>query len=33
MFGRIVAIGTDVLTSGSRSTGSILIESMTVAGN
>ena len=33
MLGRIVAIGADVLTSGSRGTGSILIESMTVAGN
>lgn len=33
MYGRIVAVGTDVLTSGSRGTGSILIESMTVAGN
>ncbi len=33
MLGRIVAVGTDLLTSGSRSTGSILIESMTVAGN
>ena len=33
MFARIVAVGSDVLTSGSRSTGSILIESMTVAGN
>ncbi len=33
MFDRIVAIGSDVLTSGSRATGSILIESMTVAGN
>ena len=33
MFGRIVAVGTDVLTSGSRGTGSILIDSMTVAGN
>ena len=33
MFDRIVGIGTDVLTSGSRRTGSILIESMTVAGN
>lgn len=33
MLSRIVAIGTDVLTSGSRATGSILIESMTVAGN
>lgn len=33
MYRRIVAVGTDVLTSGSRATGSILIESMTVAGN
>ena len=33
MLGHIVAVGTDLLTSGSRSTGSILVESMTVAGN
>jgi PmbA protein len=33
MFARIVAVGTDVLSSGSRAVGSILIESMTVAGN
>ncbi len=33
MFSRIVAVGADVLTSGSRATGSILIESMTVAGS
>lgn len=33
MLGNIVAVGSDVLTSGSRGTGSILIESMTVAGN
>ena len=33
MFDRIVAVGTDLLTGGSRSTGSLLIESMTVAGN
>ena len=33
MLGNIVAVGTDVLSSGSRGTGSILIESMTVAGN
>ena len=32
MFGRIVAVGNDVL-SGSKRTGSILIEAMTVAGN
>ncbi|MGI9026732.1 MAG: TldD/PmbA family protein [Burkholderiaceae bacterium] len=32
MFGRIVAVGTDVLN-GSKRTGSILIEAMTVAGN
>ena len=32
MFGRIVAVGSDVLE-GSKRTGSILIESMTVAGN
>jgi PmbA protein len=33
MFRRIVAIGRDVLVRGSRSTGSILVERMTVAGN
>ncbi len=33
MYDRIVGVGTDVLTSGSRGTGSILIEAMTVAGN
>jgi len=33
MFDRIAAIGTDVPTSGSRATGSILIESMMVAGS
>jgi PmbA protein len=33
MFANIAAVGTDLLTSGSRSTGSILIESMIVAGN
>ncbi len=33
MLANIVAVGTDVLSSGSRSTGSILIESMTVAGS
>lgn len=32
MYARIVAIGSDVLSSGSRVTGSILVESMTVAG-
>ena len=32
MYARIVAVGSDVLTSGSRRVGSILIESMTVAG-
>jgi PmbA protein len=33
MFGQIVGIGTDTLVRGTRQTGSILIESMTVAGN
>ncbi len=33
MFDRIVAVGTDVLTGTSKRTGSILIESMTVAGH
>jgi PmbA protein len=33
MFRRIVAIGGDVLTRGSRTCGSILIEGMTIAGN
>jgi PmbA protein len=33
MFRSIVAVGKDVLTRGSRTTGSILIERMTVAGN
>jgi len=33
MFRAIVAIGADALTRGSRTTGSILIEEMTIAGN
>jgi len=33
MFEQIVAIGTDTVTRGTRQTGSILIENMTVAGN
>ena len=33
MFQQIVAIGSDVLTRGNKSTGSILIEKMVVAGN
>lgn len=33
MYARIAAVGADVLTSGSRRTGSILIESMMVAGS
>lgn len=33
MFRHIVAIGADVITRGTKQTGSILIESMTVAGN
>jgi PmbA protein len=33
MFRGIVAVGSDVLTRGSRTTGSILIERMTIAGN
>ncbi|HKQ24551.1 MAG TPA: metalloprotease PmbA [Burkholderiales bacterium] len=32
MFGNIVAIGTDVMVRGSRQTGSVLVEGMTVAG-
>ncbi|HWH49470.1 MAG TPA: metalloprotease PmbA [Burkholderiales bacterium] len=32
MFGNIVAIGTDVMVRGSRQTGSMLVEGMTVAG-
>ena len=32
MFGHIVAIGTDVIVRGSRQTGSVLVEGMTVAG-
>jgi PmbA protein len=33
MFEQIVGIGTDTLIRGTRETGSILIESMTVAGS
>jgi PmbA protein len=33
MFGDIVAVASDALTRGSRSSGSILIERMTIAGN
>ncbi len=33
MFAQIVAVGTDSLIRGTKKTGSILIESMTVAGN
>jgi PmbA protein len=33
MFQQIVAVGTDTLIRGTKETGSILIESMTVAGN
>jgi PmbA protein len=33
MFRGIVAVGSDVLTRGSRTTGSILVERMTIAGN
>ena len=33
MFQQIVAIGSDVLNRGNKSTGSILIEKMVVAGN
>jgi PmbA protein len=32
MFENIVAIGTDVMVRGSRQTGSVLVEGMTVAG-
>jgi PmbA protein len=32
MFQQIVAVGADVLVRGTKQTGSILIESMTVAG-
>ncbi|HEV8261525.1 MAG TPA: metalloprotease PmbA [Burkholderiales bacterium] len=32
MFGNIVAVGTDVMVRGSRQTGSVLVEGMTVAG-
>ena len=33
MFKGIVAVGNDVLERGSRSTGSILVDNMTIAGN
>jgi PmbA protein len=33
MFQQIVAIGADRLTRGTKETGSILIENMTIAGN
>jgi PmbA protein len=33
MFRSIVAIGSDTLTRGSRTCGSILIDGMTIAGN
>ena len=33
MFQQIVAVGADTMTRGTKQTGSILIESMTVAGN
>lgn len=33
MFGQIVALGSDTLVRGTKETGSILIESMTIAGN
>ena len=33
MFRGIVAVGNDVLDRGSRSTGSILVDNMTIAGN
>jgi PmbA protein len=33
MFQQIVAIGSDVLTRGNKSTGSILIEKMVIAGS
>jgi PmbA protein len=33
MFRSIVAVGSDALTRGSRTTGSILIDGMTIAGN
>ncbi len=33
MFKSIVAVGTDVLVRGSRESGSILVENMTIAGN
>jgi len=33
MFGAIVAIGSDVVTRSGRSCGSILVESMTIAGD
>jgi PmbA protein len=33
MFTQIVAVGADTLVRGTKQTGSILIESMTIAGN
>jgi PmbA protein len=33
MFRSVAAIGNDALTRGSRTTGSILIDGMTIAGN
>jgi PmbA protein len=33
MFRSVAAIGSDALTRGSRTTGSILVEGMTIAGN
>jgi PmbA protein len=33
MFRSVVAIGSDALTRGSRTSGSILVEGMTIAGN
>jgi PmbA protein len=33
MFAQIVAIGADTIIRGTKQTGSVLIESMTVAGN
>jgi hypothetical protein len=33
MFRSIAAVGSDALTRGSRTTGSILVDGMTIAGN
>jgi PmbA protein len=33
MFRSIIAVGSDTLTRGSRTTGSILVERMTIAGS